>query len=205
MRGSRLDMPKNGSGCWIDYTPPNPGWKYWEDRFDKVFPDEFRTKILMARNGFQLDKKEHSAKGRINLKELVREINRLAKGKPSKDKGIPSYVRASASDFCHTNPQATLAEISTYLLSELNENPKDFLISKPKPEVGFTLGLYEMLSDAGLDCHRGSNEEMRGMFGRQQVRSTSFLDFVGLLVWGIKVGQITKSEVERIQKIIQRY
>lgn len=203
MRGSRKDIPRNGS-IWIDYTPINQGWEYWERVFDKAFSDAFRKKILKALADFQCNKNEYYTENRMDLKELKREICRLTKGKPTKNVGVEGYVRALTFDFFHVNPQASLAEASEYVLQMLKDNPEDCMKSQPKPEVCFTLVFYEMLSKAGFDCRRGSNEEMRDMSGRQLAPSTAFLNFIGLLVWGIKVEEITKAEVEKIQKIIKR-
>ena len=205
MKGQRRDAPTRGAKV-VDYTPPSPGWDYWEREFEKAFPEDLRKNLLRRRTFFHLEKEQYHSDKRMGLRELKAEIRRFAKGNSDQPKKTETYIRASASDFIALHPECTDAEICQYLLGEMAIAPEDFVMPfRPQPEGEFLPFLLQTLSEAGFNCSRGSNEIRRSIKGGDdQAPSSAFLDFCGAMIWGLEPNSITKSKIQLIQTTLRR-
>ncbi len=201
-RGKRSDFPSRGAE-FIDYTPPEPGWAYWEDAFEKEFSEKLRRQILLAHHDFRVHKKVYYSPERITAKKMVRLVKRYKKGK-LKDKTVDviNFLNDNSMDFRFSNPQATRVEICDYVLDEFLAKPGDSMISRRKPEIMYTIIFFDLLSKEGIYCNRGSDETRRDLQGTQEAPTTPFLDFLGLLLWNKT--KLNKAEVSKIQKTINR-
>ncbi len=203
-RGRRADLPSQGGG-WIDYTPPEPGWKYWEDRFGQVFPEGWRRQIMRELHFFRLAKEEYSREGRRDLKQTKRDLRKALKTGSFPDDQLQRFVTVHTLDFAFENPEAGISEKIGYVLKQIEEDPGGLLISGPKPEILFTHTLFNLLRSAGPNVSRGSAGQLSAMADKRSAPVTPFVEFVGRTIWRIPADKpISVAEAEKIQKIIGR-
>ena len=191
---------------WIDYSPPPKGWEYWEhkDRLGDISEGAKRD-ILRELHFFRAAKAEYERKPRRDLKQLKRDLAKVKETGKFQDKGIQRFLEDHTLDFAFFNPEADLSEKIEYLLAEIKADPSGFMLSGPKPEILFTLSIFELFSNLGLNVSRGSAGDLAAMTDRTEAPDTPFVEFVLRTIWGVPPDQPTSvQDAQKIQKIIVR-
>ena len=202
-QGSRADFPKSGTG-WADPSAPAMDWGYWEDetRFGPISEEakkQIRRKFLF----FRLEQSEYNLTPRRDLKQLKRDLNKVRSTGLFPDESLRNYVEDHTYDFAFHNPEATLAQTVDYLLAEIDTDPSGFMMSSPKPQIRYTINLFELFSQLGLSVSRGSAADLNAMTDKSEAPATPFVEFVARVLWGISDDQpVTVQMAQNIQHII---
>lgn len=204
-RGSRADMPSRGGG-WVDYSPPSKGWEYWEhkDRFGRI-PEGAKRRILRELHFFRAAKAEYERTPRRDLKQLKRDLAKVKKTGKFPDEGLQRFAKDHTLDFAFFNPEAGLPEKIENLLAEIETDPSEFMISGPKPQILYTLTLFDLFSGLGLNVSRGSAGDLVALTDKDVAPATPFVEFLGRLIWGVPADRpISVKMAQKIQRIIVR-
>lgn len=191
---------------WIDYSPPSKGWEYWEheDRLGSITEGAKRD-ILRELHFFRAAQAEYERTPRRDLKQLKRDLAKVKKTGKFPDEGLQRFAKDHTLDFAFFNPEAGLPEKIEYLLAEIEADPSGFMFSGPKPQILYTLTLFDLFSSLGLNVSRGSAGDLVALTDKSEAPDTPFVEFVGRLIWGVPADRpISVPMAQKIQKIIVR-
>ena len=112
---------------------------------------------------------------RRDLKQLKRDLAKVKKTGKFPDEGLQRFAKDHTLDFALFNPGSGLPEKIKNLLAEIETDPPGFMISGPKPQILYTLTLFDLFSGLGLNVSRGSAGDLVALTDKSEAPDTLYL------------------------------